>query len=289
MHFGDFIHNQARKAGIPTDSPELITLLSDKRLSEIQVPDSLAQTIDTKLITEDAAEARLQGKFKGKFYGEALSATDAALLEAATENGVTSERLKELLKEKSTPTNVKAIAKEIADIHKKQASGKGNQDELQKEIERLNQTLSTTLTANKQKESEIINEYEGKLNKLYLTNFWSTFNHDDTKYTNEEFADLASIRLDKLLSERKASYKVDNGNFELLGEGGVPFYDERGNKVSFKDLAAGMLANNKMLKTAEAAKPAGSQAPTFSGNGSAAGVPSHKVMAALDQSLADLG
>lgn len=283
MQVGELIHKLALKSGIPSDSTELITVLSDKRLSEISVPDSIAQTLDTSLISEPAAEARLQGKMKAKYYGESLSVVEAALKEAALENGLTEDEYKELWKDKATPSNIKSTLKKA--VEKQTRAGKGSTEDLQKKIEELNEKLAQTNRTYQEEKERLLLEKENEITDLQHRTALSSFAYDD-RFDKNTMMEIHRLKLQEELSKLGGTIKRANGDLGLFDSNGSPLFDATGNKVTYKDFIAKVAADNKLLKTAEPAKASTSASPSHPGESRATAT---RGLQAVEQSLADLG
>lgn len=285
MHAGELLNNLARKAGIDVSSAELKDLLSNAELLKVNIPDTISNALETQLLTVEAAQAN--DKVLKHFRSTLYNGIDNTLKETALEMGIPETELKTWLAENQTGKNVRNVMLKIAELKEKQSKGKGDNTELQKQIETLNAKIVDMTKAYQEKEQSLIKQNEQALTNYMLDSFLS--NYDYGLPTTKDISLLTAKNvLNQEFSKLGITVVNENGQLVPKTKEGADYYTSNHTKPSIKELTDGVLAQHKLLKTAEPPKTEPQQRQTFSGNGSEQ-PSSTRLMSALDQSLADLG
>lgn len=285
MHAGELLNNLARKAGIDVSSAELKDLLSNAELLKVNIPDTISNALETQLLTVEAAQAN--DKVLKHFRSTLYNGIDNTLKETALEMGIPETELKTWLAENQTGKNVRNVMLKIAELKEKQSKGKGDNTELQKQIETLNAKIVEMTKAYQEKEQSLIKQNEQALTNYMLDSFLS--NYDYGLPTTKDISLLTAKNvLNQEFSKLGITVVNENGQLVPKTKEGADYYTSNHTKPSIKELTDGVLAQHKLLKTAEPAQPARPTQQHFSGNGSEQ-PSSTRLMSALDQSLADLG
>lgn len=254
-NLGQLIQHLATKAGIKTDDPNLVNILSNAELTKVTVHSDLVNAIDENLLHIDAALDQ-HPKVRAKYTAEVLNPFDNKMLAILEDLGVEDIKKDEFKGLKSTYKRFESVIGMIKDLKDAKAATTNNTDKqaLQTKIDTLQNELrdakAATITAK--------TEYEQKLNEDKLS--YRLLN---------KFAGLKNTTLDQMPDDVRNSLFRELINKELLAKNAELRFDEKGDVQPFlKDgsklyganhtlttldsLIDSILAQNKLLKVSPA-------------------------------------
>ena len=286
MLLGEFVNSLAKMAGVPEDNEHLVKLLAVKEVAIAEVADDLSTTIQSKLMTMDAALNNPE--ILNKLKAESLNAVDDKLGTLAKDVFNADDGFIETLKTtKGTYNRMDLFAKHIAEAHAiaiktlEEAKGgtddKGAKAELQKTIDDLNRDLAglKESTVSSTEHQDMVDGFEDIILDLHKKNLFSNYD-----YALDVSKDVNILTATSLFNSELAKLGValvnDNGNLVLktkLENGDYTKYFKDNKEIAPKDLADAVLAGHKLLKvsgTPPAPPPPGTPTPvppSPSGNG----------------------
>lgn len=270
MLLGEFISTLAANSGIPADSPELKALLSNTNVSGCDVPDSVINKIQSSHLTLDAAKNNKDVLFH--FKAQLYNGVDSELNSTLTEMGVIDALKADFETEKSTPKRISLALKKISALEKEKAgASKGDKTELQKEIDRLNGSISD---ARKQFDAEkqlLIANHQNEILDYDLSTMLAGHNYALPKEMAQDMKiKTAKMVVNQALQTQDAKFVRENGALKLKRvSNDTDYFDASNQKVEAKKFIDGVLAQNNLLVTSA---PAATTAPTFTTAGSPAPV-----------------
>lgn len=257
MKTGEFIISLAKQSGSELTEDQTTAI------SEIatDLPDDIATKIQGSLFTMESALANPD--IINKLKAESLDAVDQKMLEFATEFGL-DDGFKHNLKEtKGTYNRIDSIKKAVLENHKlalekvKEGAPAGDQEELQKEISKLNAqiALHNDNTVSQQDHDDAIEGYEDMLkegaNKMLGLKANSLFAGQNWAMDISQEANMATAMglFNSELANKNINLVDDNG-LKLQTKEGSPYYVEN-KEVSPQDFANTLLAGHKLLKVTD--------------------------------------
>ncbi len=209
----------AVKAGIAADDAALKTFLTSPELATIQVPDALATSIDSGLLSIEAATNN-HPLVKKKYFADAYDGMDKQLLQLVASDTFDAADLEEIKAEKSTSKKAELIVTKLKAAAK---TAKGaDKDE-------INRQLAAAHEAARLAKDEVVKvkgEYEGKIATIYkdaaleaaIANYKTIYDELPGK------AKILAMKavLDEALQDKNAELKTDeNGKLVLVGKDGA--------------------------------------------------------------------
>lgn len=258
MKTGDLIISLATQSGAELTDDQT------KAISEIAIetPDDIATKIKGSLFTVESALANPD--IINKLKAESLDAVDQKMLEFATEFGL-DDGFKHNLKEiKGTYKRIDSIQKAVAASHlsalekAKEGAPAGDQEELQKEITKLNSQIAThnDSTVSKSDHDDTVQGYEDMLtdnakamlqlksNSLFVGQNWAMDVAPEVNLATAQTlfaAEMVSNNI-KLVD--------DNNTLKLQTQEGTPYFVDN-KEVTPQDFANTLLAGKKLLKVTD--------------------------------------
>lgn len=253
MKLGDFLDKLARSAGVTEDNESLKKALSNIQVADYDLPDDLANSINTGLLTKEAAKAHPE--LNQYFKKQVLDGLDQTIVRIADEYALPDELKTELIAEKNSYKRVPLLISKIKDLTEKKASAsKGDKAEFEKQIADLNEQVKAIKAEKETAISQINQEWNGKLIDNYETGALSQYKYGGTFELSDNVL-IAKNKVNAYLKE-KGLVKVLNGNaIDIQQEGGTPYY-EGNQKMTFKDITDKVLATSKMLQNSTPGTPA---------------------------------
>lgn len=267
MLLGDLITKLAKKSGIEATDKALIDILSKAELATADIPDSIANAIDTSLMNIDAAKAN--SEVIKKIKAETLNGADAMIEKLITEFGIDATKSADITSEKNTFLKFEKLTKLVKALEvEKAGADAGDKSKYTKQIEELNGQLREIKTA---QQTEIKTLTEKHISEL----------------TNRELKMLIAAKKLSLPEDMPAELKNDivlnavkaelatkgfqivnesNGSLSLKKVDGTDAYDSGNNKIALPQFIDGVLAQNKLLAVNEPAPPAGPATPIITGD-----------------------
>lgn len=230
------------KLGIAEGTDEFNAIVQNKALA-IDVPDKLKETLP-KLLTEE--EAKNNPAIKAHYYGNALDPFNKKVETWLAEHGASADDIKAITEDKSTFSKVeKAIAK-IAEL--KASNHKGDDAELKKKVNELNQLLSQSAKEREDAVNAVRGEYEQRFTDQEIDALLGT-KPLPNQFDAEIERKMAREMLNKKLAEKNATIKRIDGKLKLVAKDDEKmFIFDNGKELDLDTLTNMALADNKFLK-----------------------------------------
>ena len=249
INAADFINNLATNAGIAADNSDLKTLLSDARLSALNIPDAVVGGIQSAHLTIESAKANPD--LIKYFRATNLDPLDKTVFSTLTELGIDEAELADLKSEKSTYNKVALAIKKVSSL--KEAAAKANAEgstgkaaEYEKQVLALNAQISQIKDAFSTEKSELVKSYDNKYKSRILNEILLGYEYA-SEQPKEVQLELANILLNKHLSQNKWETRLDNDNISLVTSEGTKVFDNN-KEVTIKALADKIVSENKLIK-----------------------------------------
>ena len=265
MNAADFINNLATNAGL-ADSNEVKTLLADAKLATIQIPDTVANQIQSSHLTLESAKANPQ--LINHFREAHLSRADKTLLETLAELEADDTVISEIKGIKSTYDKIPAALKKIAELKSKQASAQaqgatGKAAEYEKQVVALNDQIAALNKNFLKEKQDLANQFEGEKKSWILNQMLLGYDYAGEQ-PKEVTAKLAAILLEDKLRVNGWQTKTENNGLSLLTNEGTKVF-ENNKELTLKALTDKIVSDNKLIKVTApstgATTPATSTAP----------------------------
>jgi hypothetical protein len=265
INAADFINNLATNAGIAADNSDLKTLLSDARLSAINIPDAVVGGIQSAHLTIESAKANPD--LIKYFRATNLDPLDKTVFSTLAELGIDEADFADLKSEKSTYNKVALAIKKVSSL--KEAAAKANAEgstgkaaEYEKQVLALNAQISQIKDAFNTEKSELVKSYDNKYKSRILNEILLGYEYA-SEQPKEVQLELANILLNKHLSQNKWETRLDNDNISLVTSEGTKVFDNN-KEVTIKALADKIVSENKLIKV-NAPQTPGKTPPTAQG------------------------
>ncbi len=273
MKTGDLIISLATQSGAEL-TDEQTTAISE---IAIETPDDIANKIKGSLFTVESALANPD--IINKLKAESLDAVDQKMLEFATDFGL-DDGFKHNLKEiKGTYNRIDSIKKAVLASQKvalekaKEGAPAGDQEELQKEITKLNGQIAThnDSTVSKSDHDDTVEGYEDMLkenakallqlksNSLFAGQNWAMDVDPEINITTAQTLFAAE------LVSKNINLVDDKNILKLQTQEGTPYFVDN-KEVTPQDFANTLLAGKKLLKVTDT-PPTGALATPTTVNG----------------------
>lgn len=194
----ELLNSLAAKAGIDISTEDMKKL--SLATASIEVPETVYQTLDTGLLTIDAAKNNQT--LKAHFFAQSLNGIDNTLRESLAElTGGTIEEVETLLTSKQTGKAVNAALKKIAELEATKAgSTKGEKTELTQQINDLKGQLAAIAATHQTALTEKDTQHEGAITNLLIRNKLAGYNYASPVSADANL-EIALTMLNKELNE----------------------------------------------------------------------------------------
>lgn len=257
-NLGQFIQHLATKAGIKTDDPNLVNILSNAELTKVTVPAELVTAIDENLLHIEAALDQ-HPKVRNKYTAEVLGPIDARMAALMDELEFDEATKTELGGIRSSYKRFETLTAKLKDTISKKAGATKDKDKdaLQQQID----TLQEQLRVAKKSIDDAKKEYEGKLledrKDFRLRNMLSGKKTTlDTLPEDVRFSTLMGIVNKKLQAQGAEIVFDEKGELQLMKDGSK-LYGANHTLITLDSLIDAELAQNKLIVVSETPKPNG--------------------------------
>lgn len=287
MKTGDFLNKLATKSGIDKADKALIDLLSKSEFANMEIPDELANKIDSSLMDLEAAKANPE--IRKIIKGETLNGADSMITKLITELGFTDDEVSDVIADKNTFTKIEKLVKKTSELATKKAGAKpADKEAIQKQLDDLNGQIRTAKEAHTNEVKSIKATHETELTNFELINMIS----DKKLALPAEMP--AKVKNDIVLNAIKSELAAkglqivnENGIRSVKKADGTDAYDEGNRKIALTGLIDGVLAQNKLLAvTTEPVTPP--VVPPIPG-GPTTPIINQGALSAIDQAIKDAG
>lgn len=244
-------------AGVPANNEQLTDLLANENLQQIQINDDLANQINGNILTMESAKhnSALSKHFKATI----LNGLDSEMNNLFGELELPDEVKSEILNEQSTFKRVPLLVQKVKALESaKSGASQSDKNDLQKEIDRLNGQIAETNDSYKAQLQQVENEWKNKFLDSNISTVLHGYNYAfETDKSNSVM--MAKALLNNTLSQKGLKVIDENGSLKLVKptEDGsfMDYYDDKNQKVGFKDFADQLLTENNLLKTTDSTPP----------------------------------
>jgi predicted peroxiredoxin len=252
MTLGDLLNTLASKIGKQNEQG-LIDVLSRSEVSQITIPDSIANALSSELLSLDGAKNN--AAVKSHFRAEALNAVDKEITNLVNEFGFDDEVFKT---EKDTYAKIRALNPKIKTLleTKPDDNNAAAKAELQKQVVELNNKMAQLINDHKSETGKLKQDHEQQFLDWQVTNMLRNFNYANKDIPQDVNLELARTLLNKSLSERGVKIMNDKGALKLrqANDEALEYFDEAHKPVSAVDFVSKILADSKLLAVTDPPK-----------------------------------
>ena len=246
---GDLIKSLATKMKLKLDDEKLKPLFD----LETPVEEEHANAFEQQLMTEEAAIANT--KIRNTIKAESLNGLDAVLDELMTEFEFDDTLKADMKKADTSFKRTKLVATKIAELKEKKAGATSTDDKkaIQKQIDDLNDALKNEKLASADKIKALSEAHDADIYNMGLDSLLQTKEYYTKDIPTAVHARTAMTLLEQSLAKNGAKLVFDKKlkEFKLVNaETGMDYHDANQKKVTPTEFIDGVLAENKMLKTA---------------------------------------
>jgi hypothetical protein len=253
-NLGQLINHLATKAGLKSDDPNLVNILSNSELSKIKVHSELVSAIDENLLHIEAA-LDSHPRVRAKYTAEILNPFDTRMAAMLEEMGLDDTAKAELSGIKSTYKRFDALTAKIKGLKDSKAAATKDTDKqaLQAQID----TLQTELRTAKAATDAAKTEYEQKLTTdridFRLGNAIAAVKTTIDGLPQEVRNDTLKNIIQKYLQANDAELRFDEKNeLQPYKKDGSKLYGANHTLINLQSLIDTQLAQNKLLSVSPA-------------------------------------
>lgn len=261
MTLAEFIQELSERVQIDAADEQLKALVMNPALSNVQVPSSVAASVQQRLMTEN--EAKINPVVKKHFTGTALSTVDSKIKDLLDEFSFDDETKTSILTEQSTYNRIPMLAKAIADAKDRSISATGGEKKaLVDKISELQNLLNAEKEGRKSDIFNVNSQWESKLTEKELYAMFSGYNYA-LDLDKDVTISTAKGLWEKKLKERGGKYIFSNDGLKLVNAEApdLPFTIDN-KTVDVKSFTENVLAEAKLLKVQGQAPASPTNTPT---------------------------
>jgi len=257
IYLGEYINKLAIKAGIDVDDEELKTFLTVPDLQKIPIPDQLANSIDSSLLSITEAKNE-HPQIKWHYVASALNGVNAELDKLMDDLKLSDDVKAVVRNEKSTPKRQRILIGKLEELYNKKMQSVNNTEKqtFQAEIEKL----QGELRQEKDAVENVRREYQTKeFNARRDIEIDSMLAEYPTIFdAMPKVARKAALRslIDKTLQDKNAELTLDDsGRLKLIRKDGANVFGDDNRPWDPKILIDTTLSQNKILKVTDPTPP----------------------------------
>ena len=261
MTLAEFIQELSERVQIDAADEQLKALVMNPALSNVQVPSSVAASVQQRLMTEN--EAKINPVVKKHFTGTALSTVDSKIKDLLDEFSFDDETKTSILTEQSTYNRIPMLAKAIADAKDRSISATGGEKKaLVDKISELQNLLNAEKEGRKSDIFNVNSQWESKLTEKELYAMFSQYNYA-LDLDKDITISTAKGLWEKKLKEKGGKYIFSNDGLKLVNAEApdLPFTIDN-KTVDVKSFTENVLAEAKLLKVQGQAPASPASTPT---------------------------
>ena len=261
MTLAEFIQELSERVQIDAADEQLKALVMNPALSNVQVPASVAASVQQRLMTEN--EAKINPVVKKHFTGTALSTVDSKIKDLLDEFSFDDETKTSILTEQSTYNRIPMLAKAIADAKDRSISATGGEKKaLVDKISELQNLLNAEKEGRKSDIFNVNSQWESKLTEKELYAMFSQYNYA-LDLDKDITISTAKGLWEKKLKEKGGKYIFSNDGLKLVNAEApdLPFTIDN-KTVDVKSFTENVLAEAKLLKVQGQAPASPAATPT---------------------------
>jgi len=242
----------AQRANYDTSDESFQSVLMNRDLAKVEVPNEFAQVLNKTLMTE--SEAKINGNIKKHFTATALNGVDAKMREVLDEMGFDEESKGTIFAEQNSYNRIKLLANAISELKDKSVTAVGGEKKaLLDKVTEL-QRLVNDEKASAAKQIEAINQkWTSTLTDKEISSMFG--NYDYALDVDKEIAIQTARNVwERELKNKGGKYVYTDEGVKLVNAEtpDLPFTIEN-KAVDIRTFTDAVLANNKLLKVAKPA------------------------------------
>lgn len=247
------IINLAKKAGVNTDDAAVKDLTGYTELAKIEIDDSLANSLETNLLTVDSAKNNRD--IANHFKAQAFNGLDAELDAVMAELGLGDDVKTEMKAITSSTKRAASLAKKIKELEaaKAGADNKGEKIDFQKKIDEITSQLKAENQKIADEKNALINKHNLEMIDMHLLNSLTGFNYANDNLSKNLQLTLAKQVVTNDLMKEKAKLILENGQLIIKSQDDLDYQDAKNNKVNFQEFIERSLGANNLLKASDGA------------------------------------
>ena len=252
MTLAEFIQELANRVDFNVDDDQLKAVVTTPILSQIQAPISLAQALQSKLMTEDDAKTNpnINNHFKKHYIGTALKTVDSKLIDVLNSLEFDDNYKNEIANEQNTYNKLELIASYLKNNKSNNKSDIKNTDlkEYLAKIQELQSALEFEKESRQWYIDDINQNWQNKLSEKEINSIFSQYNYA-VDIDKDIAAETARRLVEKKLNEKGAKYIYNENGISLVNAEtpDLPFTIDN-KKIDFKNFVDSVLSENKLLK-----------------------------------------
>lgn len=243
VKIGTLLNNLAKKAGYDTNLPAFTEVLS----ANLELPDDLAATLESRLFNEDAAKNN--PALKSYFFKQALDGVDKGTVRLMDEFQFDEDSRKEISGITNTYERLPAIVKKIQELEaKKGDANKGDKALLQDQINKLNQEKAGLMAEKEREITQIKADSQKEVVNFMKQIGIQSANLVTDQYDKEVMVAMANQFIDKELSTQGARVINNGGALKLVqaSDEALDFYADN-KAVSWEEFRDSVLSKYKLI------------------------------------------
>ncbi|HET6255863.1 MAG TPA: hypothetical protein VFE32_17430 [Puia sp.] len=255
MKLGELFKSLATKAGVDindlaTKSADFAGLLS----LAAEVPDAVANQIETALLTMDSAKSHPD--LKRHFFAALADGMDASLKKIAQKRQIPDADWAPIESEKSTVKKMEMLTDKLLELRdaKDNATSKTEKGQLQKQIEELQEQLRLTKEGHTTELDNRQKTFSARETGLMVEAILAGKNYANKELPKGVSIITAKTLIDQALAKEGLMVVNKDGVIRVLKQDGSDYYDSKHNKVDADGFFDGVLSSNKLLAVTDQSK-----------------------------------
>lgn len=246
---GQLINHLATKAGVKSDDPNLVNILSNADISKIPVHSDLVTSIDENLLNIEAALDQ-HPKVRSKYTAEVLSPFDSKMAAIIEELGLDDAGKEELKGIRSTYKRFETLTQRLREMKEAKATATKDKDKeaLQQQIDELQNSLKIAKKAVDDAKIEYETKLQDDRKDFRLRNLIAGKKTTlDTLPEDVRNSTILGI-INKNLQAQDAELRFDDkGELQPYKKDGSKLYGANHTLITLDSLIDSELAQNKLL------------------------------------------
>lgn len=284
---GTILNHAFTVAGVKADNNDLKAILTNPELSKVQVPDELVTAIETNLMSEASATAKVGAKLKA----EALNGANVHIKRLAEQDFKDDATfLAELEAEKNPGKQAEMLAKKVREVEAARAKApEADKAELLKQINELKAAKAQIETAKAQELDSIRSQHDSELTNMIIRQQLAQVKRPSAykDLSDDLWVAMVETALKNEMSASKVKVVRKDGSLTLVQEDGSDYFDKNV-KVDFKGFVDATTSKHKLVATADDPGNGGDPNPKVIVGGGGQGKGNPALIASIDAQLAEL-
>ena len=280
---GELLNDLAIQSGIDVNNEGLKALLSNATISAYDIPDAIASSIQSNLLTVDSAKNN--PIIKSHFFALALNGVDSEINGLMNELQFSDEVKAEILAEKSSTKRSSLLTKKAIEIEAaKGNAGNVDVEKFNAKISELNNQLVAKDAERLSYGEEITSKHRNETKDLLMKNQLSNYNYAMNTIPKEVNIATALAMINQEANTKGIKVALnDNNQLDLMTADGTKYF-ENNKEVNVQSFIDGVLGQHKLI----VAKPSNETPPANVPTPTPANTPGQPNASAFTQRAAEL-